>query len=159
MIIEKRDERQIELWKKIIQELIKRPQIPCELLAWIIWATDEETQILVNDLEYRWSIEPRVNKNFLIECELMNIYLIQKELVRRLSPEQIWKIPLYELEKMLENALLRKWKIDWDIDPHFMRPNIENTTYIDKLLQLNPTNNGNYIQQNVSDSWSKKKTS
>lgn len=138
MLIETRTDHQLELWKKIIQELIKRPQMPIEILAGIIWESQDETYKLVNDLEYRWSIEWRVSKNFLIEAECTNIKLIQDELERRLWKEAIQKLHITDLEKFLEAALIRKWKLEWEIDMDFSS-NTWDHVYIDKLLQYNNT--------------------
>ena len=140
MLIENRTDEQIELWKKIIKELLRRPQMPIEILSWILWINEDECKMLVDDLEYRWSIEWRVSKHFLNEAEAKNIKLVQDEIAKRLWEDKISKLTVYDLEKLLEWMLARRAELNWETES---RPllNPWNSVYIDKLLNLNNTTN------------------
>lgn len=144
-MIENRTEQQLKIQKEIIKQLNSRPQMPIRILNWVLKntfknLTIEETQLLVDDLEYRWSIVWRVSKDFLNEAEAKNIQLIQEELAKRLSAEKIDKLSVYDLEKMLEAALVRKQKLEWWENISEVYKWWDNAKYIDKLLNL-PSNN------------------
>lgn len=143
MIIENKTPIQIGFQKRIIKELIPRPQMPTKILAWIIWLDEVRTQQLLDDLEYTWAIIKRVSKDFLTEAECTNIQLIQEELARRLWEDKIKSLTVYDLSKMLEEALERKKKLDWG-EVSQTQNNQGNTSYIDKLLLISNTqDNGN----------------
>lgn len=144
-MIENRTDQQLKIQKEIIKQLNSRPQMPIRILNWVLKntfknLTIEETQLLVDDLEYRWSIVWRVSKDFLNEAEAKNIQLIQEELAKRLSAEKIDKLSVYDLEKMLEAALVRKQKLEWWENISEVYKWWDNAKYIDKLLNL-PLNN------------------
>lgn len=144
-MIENRTDQQLKIQKEIIKQLNPRPQMPIRILTWVLKntfknLTIEETQLLVDDLEYRWSIVWRVSKDFLNEAEAKNIQLIQEELTKRLSAEKIDKLSVYDLEKMLEAALVRKQKLEWWENISEVYKWWDNAKYIDKLLNLNSNN-------------------
>jgi len=130
----KRTTKQIETQKLIIKELLRRPQMPIPILAWVLWIEEKECELLVFDLEYKWSIEWRVSIDFLKEQENINIKIIL-DAIRKKLQDKVETLSLEQLESYLENSLLRKWKFDWDIEQDFYKP--WNTNYIDKLLLYN----------------------
>lgn len=84
-----------------------------------------------------------MSKDFLTEAECTNIQLIQEELARRLWEDKIKSLTVYDLSKMLEEALERKKKLDWG-EVSQTQNNQGNTSYIDKLLLISNTqDNGN----------------
>jgi len=141
-MIENRTDQQIKIQKEIIKILNLRPQMPIKILNWVLKnsfkdLTIEETQNLVDDLEYRWSIIWRVSRDFLNEAEAKNIQLIQEELAKRLWADKIDKLSIYDLEKMLEAALIRRQKLEaWENVSEVYKW-WDNSKYIDKLLNLN----------------------
>jgi len=141
-MIENRTDQQIKIQKEIIKILNLRPQMPIKILNWVLKnsfkdLTIEETQNLVDDLEYRWSIIWRVSRDFLNEAEAKNIQLIQEELAKRLRADKIDKLSIYDLEKMLEAALIRRQKLEaWENVSEVYKW-WDNSKYIDKLLNLN----------------------
>lgn len=140
-MIENRTEQQMKIQKEIIKQLNSRPQMPTKILTWVLKnyfpkLTIEETQLLVDDLEFRWSIVWRVSRDFLNEAEAKNIQLIQEELARRLWADKIDKLSVYDLEKMLEAALARKQKLEWWENIQEVYKSWDNKNYIDRLLNL-----------------------
>ena len=153
-MLQDRTEEQKNIQKLIIKELIARPQMPVKLLTWVLnekldqAINEKDCEILVADLEYRWSIEWRVSVDFLKEQENINIKIILDAIKTKLW-EKVATLSLWELEDYLESALLRKWKLDGDIEQDVYKP--WGTTYIDKLLHY--TNNQIENGKNNKNIW------
>ena len=153
MLIEKRTQAQIDIQKLIIRELIKRPQMAIWVLAWILDISETETSELVNDLEYRWSIEGRISRNYLIEREAINIKLIQDEISKRLWSDNVAKLTLSDLQEMLEAVIERARDLEWWNNKN--EPDRWNHTYIENLLNLPFNPNTNDKVKTLKQSWEK----
>ncbi len=117
--------------KQIIKELLRRPQMPCKILAIIIKQPEDIVQKLLDHLEYQGSISKRVTVDFLQEAEANVIQKIHEELTLRLAEDKIKSLPIYDLEKLLESSLERKKILDWG---HEDTGKKTDTSYIDKLI-------------------------